>query len=279
MNLTYTAWQRICGSEPEPDEAVLWELFHANSRSSLFDPQLPNSLVAQRMREMSSSLHYEDRPTTVLPRECAPLVTQLGQAIAHRRSSRGFRPGGGISLQTLTALLRAAYGETFDNADGVFPRSFRTVPSAGALYPLEIYVHSVHVQGLDAGLYHYDAARDVVRLVREGDGSRFIAEGLVQGNISLEASLMFFLTGLPRRSTFKYRERGYRFMLIEAGHVAQNLSLAAAALGLGALCIGGYRDEKIDEFLGIDGLDHASLYLVAVGHETDSGNVQFTTLT
>jgi SagB-type dehydrogenase family enzyme len=270
MNSITPTWRRICNSEREDDEAVLWELFHANSRSSLLDPQLPNDAVAQRMLEMAPSLHFEDRPTTALPTERTPLALSLDQAIGRRRSSRGFAACG-VEFATLATLLHAAYGQTLDNTAGMFPRPFRTVPSAGALYPLEIYFHSVHVQDLDAGLYHYDAARDVVRLIREGDGSRFIAEGLVQRNLPFEASLMFFVTGIPRRCTFKYRERGYRFMLIEAGHVAQNLSLAAAGLNMGSLCIGGFLDEKIDEFLDLDGLDHSSLYLIAVGKESEQG--------
>ena len=268
MKNTNFAWQRICNSEPERDEAVLWELFHVNSRSSLLDPQLPNAVVARRMQDMAPSLHFEDRATIALPTERTPLSIDLGQAMAQRRSSRGLSAST-VAMASLATLLHAAYGETLDNAGGPFPRPFRTVPSGGALYPLEIYFHSVHVDGLGAGLYHYDTSRNVVRLIREGDGSRFISEGLVQRNLPFDASVMFFLTGLPRRCTFKYRDRGYRFMLMEAGHVAQNLSLAAVGLRLSSLCVGGFLDEKIDDFLGLDGLDHSTLYLVAVGKEAD----------
>jgi len=275
MNSTSASWQRIYNSEPEPDEAVLWELFHANSRSSLLDPQLSNEDVAKRMMEMAPSLHYDDRPSVALPARQALLEMPIGKAFERRRSSRGFVPEA-LTQDSLAALLHIAYGQTMENADGMFPRPFRSVPSAGALYPLELYFHSVHVPGLDAGLYHYDTARNLVRLVREGDGSRFISEGLVQRTLPFDTTLMIFLTGLPRRCTFKYRERGYRFMLMEAGHVAQNICLAAAAMQLGALCIGGFLDEKIDEFLGIDGLDHASLYLVAVGKESEPGATKAT---
>ena len=108
----------------------------------------------------------------------------------------------------------------------------------------------MHVEGLEPGLYHYNSARHELRFLRYGDESRAISEGLVQSSLALDTSLIFFITGIFSRSTFKYGDRGYRFTLIEAGHVAQNLNLAATALGLGCTNIGGFFDRQIDEHLG-----------------------------
>lgn len=259
-------WQKICTSAPREEE--LWELFHVNSRASLLDKPLPNQVVANRMLEMAASLHYADRPSFALPEERDAMNVDLQRALSARRTCRTLKSSP-LAMKTLASLLHAGYGETLDNADGLFPRPFRSVPSAGALYPLELYFHTVHAEGLDAGLYHFDPTERLVRLVREGDGSRFISEGLVQRSLPFDASAIVFITGLPRRATFKYGNRGYRFMLLEAGHVAQNLALAACGLGLSSLCVGGFIDTRIDEFLGLDGLNHASLYLVAIGKQDD----------
>ena len=81
---------------------------------------------------------------------------------------------------------------------------------------------------------------------------------------------MFFMTAMFERTVFKYGDRGYRFTFLEAGHVAQNMSLVATALGLGCVNIGGFYDREIDEFLGIDGLTHSTLYMLAIGGKSTS---------
>jgi SagB-type dehydrogenase family enzyme len=81
--------------------------------------------------------------------------------------------------------------------------------------------------------------------------------------------MMLFITAQFERSLFKYRDRGYRFILLEAGHVAQNMNLAATALGLGSVDIGGYFDRQADELLGLDGLTHSTIYMVGIGPGAD----------
>jgi SagB-type dehydrogenase family enzyme len=121
------------------------------------------------------------------------------------------------------------------------------------------------VEGLPAGLYHYNALRHRIYRLREGDYSFDISNGLIQRNLAVDASLIVFVTAMFERSVFKYGDRGYRFVLIEAGHLAQNLTLAAMGLGFGALNIGGYVDRAIDEFLELDGINHSTVYMMAVG--------------
>ena len=79
--------------------------------------------------------------------------------------------------------------------------------------------------------------------------------------------MLIFIVAIFGRSTFKYNDRGYRFVLIEAGHVGQNLSLAAASLGLGCVNIGGYFDREIDNYLGLDGIEQSAVYLAAIGNK------------
>jgi SagB-type dehydrogenase family enzyme len=154
--------------------------------------------------------------------------------------------------------------------DPGFPRPFRTVPSAGAMYPLEIYFHNAHVEGLKAGLYHYNSAMNHVCILREGDESRGIGAAVVQPQIVHNASLIVFITAMFERTTYKYGDRGYRFVLLEAGHVAQNINLVVNGLGLGCVNLGGYFDRQIDDLLGLDGVTHSTIYMIAVGNRLGS---------
>jgi len=139
------------------------------------------------------------------------------------------------------------------------------VPSGGALYPLEIYFYTEYVEGLAAGLYHYNPSANNLRHLFAGGLSNQIAVALVQPDLMRGSSVMFFITAVFERSTFKYGDRGYRFTLLEAGHVAHNMNLTALGLGLGSVNIGGFFDRQIDELMGLDGVKHSTIYLLGVG--------------
>jgi SagB-type dehydrogenase family enzyme len=190
----------------------------------------------------------------------------LSEAILTRASARGMKPAA-LALPTLATLLHHAYGVTRDETASGFPRVFRAAPSGGALYPLELFFHSRYVEGAPPGVYHYNPLRNEIRRVRDEDQTPRIAELLIpfQNHLAQDAALIVFITALFGRSTFKYSTRGYRFALLEAGHVAQNLGLAAGALGLAYLNVGGYFDRHVDEFLGLDGLTHSTIYMAAIG--------------
>lgn len=256
------SWQEVLLAESNPNH--LWELFHENSKTSRIEPHPPDEFVVARMREQYDSLPYDAMPEVILPPELAPMSLSLGEAMVARTSCREMRPAP-LTLTELGTLLYCAYGVNRSNEDTAYPRPFRTVPSGGGLYPLEIYFHSANVEGLPAGLYHYNAVRHRAYRLREGDFSFDISNGLVQRNLAVDAAVLFFLTAIFERSVFKYGDRGYRFVLMESGHISQNLNLAAAGLGFGALNIGGFHDRTIDDFLAIDGVNHSTVYMAAVG--------------
>jgi SagB-type dehydrogenase family enzyme len=241
-----------------------WELFHENSKTSAWDVIPPQEQLRSRMHALWEALPYTGYPIVDLPRELSPLRVSLEEAILGRVTARAMRPCR-LAPADVAALLHYAYGRTRSNEGTFWPRPFRTVPSAGAMYPLEVYLHTTHVDGLRAGLYHFDPTEHRLRLLYDGDASRMIAEALVQPNLAFDTAALFFITGMFERSVYKYGDRGYRFTLLEAGHVAQNLNLVATALGLGCINIGGYRDREIDALLGLDGLEHSTVYLVGVG--------------
>ena len=256
-----TTWETIC--DP-PITAEAWELFHENSKTGRHSDVQPPELVLRRMQQLAESLSFAQYPAVELPTALVPLDRPLGDTLATRVSARALE-GCPLSLPTVATLLHHAYGITRDNAGTVYPRPFRTVPSGGALYPLELFLHSTRIEGVDAGFYHYDPTGNVLRFLRYGDRTRDICEAVVQGELFSNTSLVVFITALFGRSIFKYGDRGYRFALLEAGHVAQNLNLVANALGLASVNVGGYFDREVDDLLGLDGLEHSAIYLAAIG--------------
>ena len=267
MAVSSKAWDEL---KILPEEDRLWEVFHENSKLSRLDAHPPNSESRKEMLNLWTSLPFVGYPAVPLPQERATFQMGLGEAIENRVTARRIEPSS-VRLDELAAILHAAYGETRSNDSGEFPRPFRTTPSAGALYPLEIFMHTKNVESIGPGVYHFNPSQRCLRRIIEGDMSRQLAEALLFSNVPYDASIVFFLTAIFERSTFKYGERGYRFALLEAGHVAQNINLAATGLGMGVINIGGYFDREVDRFLGIDGVRHATVYLIAIGRLLDAG--------
>jgi len=189
------------------------------------------------------------RPTLPLPRPSRPACT-LWSAIARRRSRRSFR--GSITDGELATLLDAAYGMRGGGR--------RTVPSGGALYPLELYVAQRR-----RGVHRYDP--ELHRLEEHDADDPWPALVLTSPLPSLldDATAVLLVLAVFGRTRFKYGQRGYRFALLEAGHVVQNVVLAAAALDVVALPFGGYYDARIDEIVGADGVDESVVYAVVLG--------------
>jgi SagB-type dehydrogenase family enzyme len=204
---------------------------------------------------------YLQLPEIPLPEASLP-PADLGATIARRRSTREFRAAD-LRIGELAALLAAAYGPT-GAAEHTVQR-LRTVPSGGALYPLELYVAATRVEALEPALYHFDPLRHVLERLRPADLPEELAPLTVYPQLFTQSAVVVFITGMFWRTRFKYGQRGYRFALLEAGHVGQNLVLAATALALGSVAVGGFFDCRIEELLGIDGVNESAVYAVAVG--------------
>jgi SagB-type dehydrogenase family enzyme len=189
------------------------------------------------------------------------LAMPLDLALARRCSSRGFGTEP-LAPDQLDAVLRAGYGRI----SGPEEDERRTVPSAGALYPLHLVVIAHAVRGVARGVYRWRpddgalAAMSHVELperldawfrTRHVDWARAAAVVLLIGDLS--------------RSCPKYGERGYRYVLLEAGHVAQNVCLAAAALDLPHVPVGGFDDDVVNAALGIDAPVRVVVYSVVLG--------------
>lgn len=183
------------------------------------------------------------------------------EALRKRRSIRSFssRP---LSLQELSFLLWASTGIQRKERD----YEFRTTPSAGALYPIETYLIVNKVEGLSEALYHYNIEEHALEELRTGDLGEEAAQAALEQKICAEAPIVLIWTAIFERTKWKYAQRGYRYVYLDAGHIAQNLALAATSVGLGSCQIGAFFDDEINRILRIDGINESVLYLSVVGH-------------
>jgi SagB-type dehydrogenase family enzyme len=184
----------------------------------------------------------------------------LWQCLARRRSQRRYldRP---LTQAELAALLWATQGIT--GAMGGY--HFRASPSAGALYPVETYLAVHRVEGVTPGIWHFQVLDFALELIADGDFRQpLVAAGLSQDFLG-EAGVVFIWTGVLNRARWKYRERAVRYLFLDAGHICQNLMLAATALGLGVCPVGAFFDEEVESLVQVDERQEVALYLAAVG--------------
>jgi SagB-type dehydrogenase family enzyme len=248
-------------------DSVLWELFHENTKLTPSLESLPSGEAEKHLSGLLEACPFDGYPTVGLPRRLAPFKMSIRQAFRARSSLRHMRMHR-LKLADLSTILHSGYGITRHPANS--PRSLRAVPSAGGLFPLELFIYVNSARGVAPGLYHYHPPKHHLRILREEIDVDDISRCFIQKDIAAKASALIFLTALFTRSTTKYGNRGYRFVLLEAGHIAQNIALACSALGLGSLSVGGFFDREIDSFLQLDGLTHSTIYVIAVGaHDSE----------
>jgi len=183
----------------------------------------------------------------------------LEEAIARRRSVRDFTPEP-ISQSQLSQILWAAQGisDTWEK--------LRTVPSAGATYPLEIFIVCGRngVEGIDGGIYHYNIDRHSLTLHYAGDARLELARAALDQEFIYQAPVNIVICALYERTAMRYGARGERYVHIEVGHAGQNIYLQAAALGLATVAIGAFYDEQVREVLRLD-KPYEPLYIMPVG--------------
>ncbi len=205
-----------------------------------------------------------DRTISDLP-DPAEIVVKgldLRTAIEKRTSVRSYsrKP---LSLDELSYLLWCTQG--VKEVAGEIA-TFRTVPSAGARHALETYVLANNVEGLEKGLYHFLPIGHKLEKVNTGAhiAGRIMVACLQQSFVETSA-VTFIWSAVPYRMKWRYGDRGYRYMHLDAGHVCQNLYLSAEAIGCGVCAIAAFQDEELNSALGIDGEEEFAIYVATVG--------------
>lgn len=188
-----------------------------------------------------------------LPKPTIDAGNSLGIALTRRRSVREFAVAE-LPLDSIAQLLWAAQGITT-------PDGRRTAPSAGALYPLELYLLAGSVQDLRAGVYHYQPARHSLEQALAGDLRAALAEAALGQDWISQASAAVLIVGVYQRTSRKYGARAERYVHIEAGHAAQNLLLQAVTLGLGGTAVGAFDDKALQGLLRLPRDEHPLVIL------------------
>jgi SagB-type dehydrogenase family enzyme len=245
--------------EPALDDPA--ELYHEASKLYPALAQRQTQGIARLMAsdELRAASTWATRrnpqlPTGALPRPLTPRCS-LWSTLDRRRSERTFS-GHAVDVRVLATLVDAACGVRGER---------RTIPSGGALYPLELFVAVREVAGVEAGVHRYDAALHALERHDSTDPWPALQAACALPELIDRGSAALLVLAVFGRTRFKYGQRGYRFALLEAGHLAQNVLLAAAALAVPALPLGGFYDSRMDDLVGADGVEESVVYAVVIG--------------
>ena len=208
--------------------------------------------VLKSTHKMSTSVQQVIK----LPPPAYSSKTSIEEALLKRRSVREYK-NEPMEIKDIAQLLWAAQGITSEEGH-------RTSPSAGALYPLEIYLVSGNINNLPAGVYHYTPLDHSLTLIEAGDKRKLLAaSALMQGSINRSAGVIV-ISGVYARTTIKYFERGKKYVHMEAGHCSQNIYLQAVSLDIGTVVMGAFTDTLVKKVLKLP-REAEPLYLMPVG--------------
>ncbi len=224
-----------------------------------------------RNKSWGSTLDWANKPEVYksypaskavqLSRSFQESTLSFTEAIKKRKSIRTFstKP---LSKVDLAFLLWTSTGvqRTEHNYE------FRTAPSAGALYPIETYIYVNNVEELEKGIYHYNIKNHSLEEIKLGSFGEKLAHAALDQEMCADASVVFIWTAIFRRSKWKYSQRAYRYIYLDAGHIAENLALAAVSITYGSCHVGAFFDDEINSILGTDGIEESAICLSVVGH-------------
>ena len=258
---------------------VLYEIFHENTKMDLrnaYEEMKRIGMVKSNkalLEKMAFSFKiYPYKKSVQLTEDFPRNRMSVEQAILTRRSRRKLTKEK-LSLTEISEILYFSYGITNKAPLVTDPDKYqflRSAPSAGALFPLEIYPLILNAE-IPHGLYHYNIKDFKLELLKEGDFTSLLPK-FFQGMIGIEnASMVLLLSAIFQRSTIKYGNRGYRFVFLDAGHLMENAYLITNAMELGCYTIGGFADRMVEDFIGLDGVNESVIYAAAIGTISHEG--------
>jgi SagB-type dehydrogenase family enzyme len=240
------------------DEATDAWTFHRNTCRWNYNASHPTDDRPEHPRE------HEDAPFLPLPPSKVPLA-ELAPTLGRRLSCRAFADTP-ITLEQVAALTGEAYGVSDHVPFGGTTLHARHTPSAGGLYPLELYLIVRSADQVPSGVHHYHPVTHGLEHLRAVDiPARYISYLFMNQAWFSRAAAIAVFTGVPHRTAKKYGDRAYRYLLLEAGHAAQNLVSVASALRLGTCCGGGFFDDELAGLLLADIEQEVPIYAVAIG--------------
>ncbi len=215
-------------------------------------------LIPKKLSKETEIISQTKSPIEIaLPEPIYSSHISIEEALKNRRSARRYK-NQAITLRQISQLLWAAQGISSDSG-------CRTAPSAGALYPLEVYLIARNVKNLSPGIYHYEPKKHVLKKLKEGDISIQLTRAAMGQQAVKSSAANIVITAVFSRTVKKYGKLGKRFVFMEAGHAAQNIYLQAVSLNLATVSIGAFDAAQVRQSLGI--IDEEPLYLLPVGEK------------
>ena len=204
---------------------------------------------------------YSQIKTEPLPIPTSDGKNYFATILSNRKSIRTFSSEP-LKKSELAFLLWASTG--IQRIDKNY--EFRTAPSAGALYPIETYLVVNTVENLEKGVYHYNIKDHSLELLKSGKFGSDLSQAALGQSICATAAVVFVWTAIFERSKWKYAQRAYRYIYLDAGHIAENLALAATSISCGSCQIGAFFDDAVNSVVGVNGEKESTIYLSVVGH-------------
>jgi SagB-type dehydrogenase family enzyme len=198
-----------------------------------------------------------DQITIILPQPDKTSEISIEEALSKRRSIRNYKDEP-LNLKEISQILWVAQGITAPEFGG------RTAPSAGALYPLEVYLVVKNVNEIKAGVYKYLSESHKLIKVLEGDISKQLAQAALGQMFIADAPVILVFSGVFSRTTSKYSDHGIQYVYMEVGHAAQNVCLQVQSLGLGTVTVGAFSDKEVKRILNMLE-EETPLYIMPVG--------------
>ncbi len=247
----------------------IWKLFHLNSRLINFNQEKQQKNQATAKETYFETMDYSIFPKFSLSKKFRQLDNALYKTILSRKTNYNLSRINLNHMDISTLLLNSYFVKEKDEN----LNTYRSTPSAGKRHASEIFFHysskddkkENNLSDFKQGLYYYNPVNEEIRHILNKNCSEELSTMLVQNELVNKTMLHIFVTSVFSRLTSKYDDRGYRFLLIEAGHIAQNINLVATAMGLSCINIGGFYEEPVNHFLEIDGTNHSTVYMILIG--------------
>ncbi|MBU3228917.1 SagB/ThcOx family dehydrogenase [Clostridium algidicarnis] len=255
------------------DDIPLYELFHRNSEINSLNAYNFSKGILRAISDkefinecFNHKCLHEDKEVIKLPDPNSKLTTlNLFDVIFKRRSVRSFS-NEPMTFEELSTILFYSSGMTgkYDKTDDKTYKCLFAYPSAGALMPLDSYILINNVKDINPGIYYYDPIKHVLKFIKGIEWNE-LPKITFSYNLSKQAAFVIYILGSMRLTGYKYGDRGYRFMLLEAGHLAQNIYLTSTGIGGGAVASGGFLDVEVLELLDLNDKDMFVLYEMIIG--------------
>lgn len=229
-------------------------------RETAYERATIKTLQRPAIAQVSTFKKYPKAEKVELPRNWQLNEASIAPLLQNRRSLRRYlmEP---MKLEELAFILWASQGITAQSGN----YSFRTAPSGGALYPIETYLSVNFVEDLDPGLYHFDVENFSLDRLTKEDSAEAVAAACLNQKFIGQAAVSFLWSAVFRRCMTKYGNRGMRYVLLDAGHICQNILLAAEATGCGGCPVAAFYDDEVNDLLQLDPAEESMLYAAAVG--------------